>query len=196
MDKDLSFNFSLCKIPEEAYFLFPKYEDQISIHPKQNRYNKRNIFAGNVEFIEYEEKKLDKLDQMLSESNLLEQINEFFDRPEKLRFLQGNDYNAKKTVKDIIATTEFRKSLNYPSNQEAINFIVNSGIVYIHGRDHMFRPIIIYRPDLFQTNRKKYSVYEFQLSMAYFLDSIIHEMLIPGQVENWVVICDIGLLLT
>ena len=63
--------------------------------------------------------------------------------------------------------------------------------MYIHGRDNHFRPIFIIKANTFFDLRKIYSYEEMFMSIVYFLEYVIKNILIVGQVENWIMITDI-----
>lgn len=69
-----------------------------------------------------------------------------------------------------------------------------SGAVYVHGRDHRFRPLLIF--NMSRLNVNQHSIDEYCWLLCFTLQFIIDNMLIPGQVESWVVItdlCNIGM---
>jgi len=70
--------------------------------------------------------------------------------------------------------------------------ILNLGFIYGHGRDSKYRPIIVINSIIYKNNSKKYSSNDWILSMVYFIEYVITNMLIPGQVENWNIICDVN----
>lgn len=58
--------------------------------------------------------------------------------------------------------------------------------MYIHGRDHRYRPIIVLNPSLLDL--KQLNLDDFISSVIFFLEVIVNNMFLPGQVENWVVL--------
>jgi CRAL/TRIO domain len=65
---------------------------------------------------------------------------------------------------------------------------LKSGIIYHHGRDHRYRPIIVMRTKILMecglTND------EIKLTLTYFIEYMLDNAILPGQVENWVIITD------
>jgi hypothetical protein len=62
--------------------------------------------------------------------------------------------------------------------------------MYVHGRDHRFRPIIVfnaYRIDLKIINED-----QMLKGITYLLEIVMKYYFIPGQVENWVLIMDLN----
>lgn len=65
----------------------------------------------------------------------------------------------------------------------------NSGAIYVHGRDHRYRPLLVL--NVSRLNLKNYSVHEYSWLLCFTLEFMIREMMIPGQIENWIVITDL-----
>ncbi len=66
--------------------------------------------------------------------------------------------------------------------------LLNLGFLYVYGRDHQFRPILICQPYIYQKNEKLYDADEVINASAFLFQYIVNNMLIPGQIENWVMI--------
>ena len=64
----------------------------------------------------------------------------------------------------------------------------NKGFFYPCGRDKNFRPILVINATLF--NEKEMDI-AFKATL-YVHEQIINQCFIPGQVENWIVIYDLG----
>ncbi len=62
--------------------------------------------------------------------------------------------------------------------------------MYVHGRDCRFRPIIVLKCDIIQ--QLSLTADDMKALVTYFLDYVIRHMLLPGQVENWIVITDLN----
>lgn len=66
---------------------------------------------------------------------------------------------------------------NIPLTKE-IEDILNSGIIYMTGRDHLYRPIVVMNLNLFDEKKTELII----LSFSYFFDEIVSKTLIPGQI--------------
>ena len=66
--------------------------------------------------------------------------------------------------------------------------LLNTGFVYIFGRDHQFRPVIICQPGILQKNLDNYSVPDILNASIFICQYMANYMLIPGQIENWIMI--------
>ena len=63
----------------------------------------------------------------------------------------------------------------------------------MYGRDVHFRPIIIVEVNKSSEllDKLKYSFDELQQAMIFFMNYIVNYILLPGQIENWILICDL-----
>jgi len=64
--------------------------------------------------------------------------------------------------------------------------------LYGHGRDNRFRPILVINAKIYKKYENKYSTEDWILAVIYFIEYIINNLLIPGQVEDWNIICDVA----
>lgn len=60
----------------------------------------------------------------------------------------------------------------------------------MHGRDENFRPIIVLRLYKFEVSEQK--ITEYIEVFKYFFEWILANMMIPGQVENWIIFLDLN----
>jgi hypothetical protein len=74
-----------------------------------------------------------------------------------------------------------------------MRFILNYGFLYMYGRDVHFRPIIIVEVKRANELLDKlgYTFDELSQSILFFMNYIVNYILLPGQIENWVLICDL-----
>lgn len=64
----------------------------------------------------------------------------------------------------------------------------NSGFFYPTGRDRQFRPVLVFNAKLIDFNDVETGI----RATCFVHEIIIKTMFLPGQVENWVVIYDLG----
>ena len=98
----------------------------------------------NLDYSEFEEEKLQELEEYLAEiyspdddsvDEDLVELSDFFDRPNKLRFLQANKYKIKQTAENMVLHQEFRNDMLPFKINEGMEKVLNSGLMYVHGRD-------------------------------------------------------------
>ena len=106
-----------------------------------------------------------------------------------LKFLQSTEYENKKTLVQLLKNKDWKES-NIPviPNKNIIR-ILNSGVVYIHGRDNRYRPNIVICSGKFES--LTYPFDDLKNSVVFILEYCINNMLIPGQIENWNIIWDL-----
>ena len=64
--------------------------------------------------------------------------------------------------------------------------------MYVHGRDQYYRPCIVFHPHVLEAakvaNPRDFDVETVCLAGGFVLEYVKNNMLVPGKVENWVVI--------
>eukprot|EP01017_Pseudomicrothorax_dubius_P028170 TRINITY_DN3329_c0_g1_i8.p1 TRINITY_DN3329_c0_g1~~TRINITY_DN3329_c0_g1_i8.p1 ORF type:complete len:387 (+),score=132.01 TRINITY_DN3329_c0_g1_i8:127-1287(+) len=91
------------------------------------------------------------------------------------------------SVRDHVAWRKTKLPVNISN---PIENILREGIMYQFGRDHRFRPILVINP--YKIDVSKVDTEIFMDAMTYFLEFILKNMFLPGQVENWVIIIDLN----
>jgi len=74
----------------------------------------------------------------------------------------------------------------YPEVAELLTL----GAFYVHGRDHFYRPILIMNCTKFQF--KKIPDETYIRFLCFFFEYVTQNILLPGHVETWVNIADMG----
>ena len=106
-----------------------------------------------------------------------------------MRFLQANDYKTKPALKEIFQHLEWRKE-NLPIIiNDMQKSLIDHGFLYTHGRDKLFRPLVIHNPRIFKT--MKPDINEALIACHFVMQYIVEHMLIPGYIENWIPIIDL-----
>lgn len=59
----------------------------------------------------------------------------------------------------------------------------------MHGRDNRFRPILVLKAQ--ELNNLKLPSKEITELLTYFSEYLLSDVLLPGQVENWIMITDL-----
>ena len=180
---------------EEMYRYFPNESDIIVLNenPKDNY---RYIFCG-MKKTEFEEQKLKEFDKYLEEKMKKKGIDiflpEWWIESDTMRYLQASNYDFKKVyelIKENIKNTE--EGLRIINRR--IRYILNSGLIYMHGRDCHFRPIIVVEAEKANElmDQLGYTFDEISQALLFFMNYIVNFILIPGQIENWFLICDLN----
>lgn len=181
----------------EVFLYFPNQKEEIKFDPKEPTKTVRMIFEGGVTFNQYETKKLKELSAEIEKLSETKKFRQFiypkdWDESKSLRFLQATGYKLDKTIEMLLNHFEWRSKNIPPHITENAMKILNSGFIYIHGRDNHFRPVMVLRCSEFMKNRKIFCFEDWEKAVIFFMEYSINELLLPGQIENWVSICDIN----
>ena len=167
-------------IPKEAYSYWPS-GDHCLIETKQ--FVERLIFSRQS-YKDWESSSLSQLNKLIKDTC----VHDYLDNSEKLRFLYGCGWKFSEALQMLSEHIQWKQEWpSYKLMYPLITQILNSGGVYIHGRDHRYRPLIVITP-------KKLMDFPQHLLMAtayFLLEHTKDHMLLPGQIENWVLVVDL-----
>jgi hypothetical protein len=190
---NLTDRINLSKPPKSAYLYFPKEHEMIEIDKKDNKQSKRKIFEiPELDYTYFEQ------EQLILFNNEFKKYSEKFNfsLPENwkvgdtLRFLRSYALDFNKTCEALKDHIQWRCVHLPASLNDRILEILKSGFYYVHGRDSCFRPISIFQPKIYLNLRNNYTNEEWLQATVYFTDYIISNMLIPGQVEGWLLLVE------
>ena len=105
------------------------------------------------------------------------------------RILAGEKYDHVKTLHHMIEHSLWRRE-TYPVSYSLIGDIIKSGFLYICGRDYKFRPIVIL--NVRKIVDVEYPVETINAATAFFCDFLVKKLLVPGRVENWLMVIDLN----
>jgi hypothetical protein len=185
--------------PEEAYLMINNEEDIISFNTDSKKRIRRIFFFNNTEWTEFEKSEISKFISFAKRKEADEKNNKYSIKsivdtlPEEtiLRFIQAAKFDYEKGEEFIFNYLSWRK-LYFPFELTSpVIEILDSGFLYTFGRDKRFRPICILNTEVYLKLQSKYSSGDWLRAVVYFLEYLIHHMLIPGQVEDWCVISDL-----
>jgi hypothetical protein len=182
-------------MPNDLMYRYFPNENDIIIKEKNPKDNYRFIFNG-MEKTPFEQEKLDEFYKFIKEKEKKKKIDQFLPdwwiESDTMRYLQASNYDIKKVyslIKENLKSTEnARKVID-----KRIRYILNYGFIYMHGRDTHFRPILIIevKRAIELMDKLDYTFEEISQSILFFMNYIVNYMLIPGQIENWILICDL-----
>jgi len=167
-------------IPSEAYLYFP---------PKHEMKNEgsRAIFDGNIEFEKSEIQHITSFKAYAQKHHY--SLGPMWTDNMILRFLQANGFKNEKTLHSIQEHTTWSETMLPITLNDKIREFLNSGFLYVHGRDHKFRPIVVFNINLIDPKTVDFDVVTKALTFG--LEYIINELMLPGQVENWIFISNV-----
>lgn len=173
-------------IPEEATRYFPS-DDKAYIGSGKSIV--RFVFYG-VPFTLHEVQAIDDFKKFLSieDSDLLEYPEE-----EMLRTIIGCKFNFKKALEAIKSAIKWRSNVlrdGLNGLQNKISGLLDSGIIYIHGRDHRYRPLIIINTSKIDLSAS--SLPQICDLVCFVLEFTVCNLMLPGHIENWIIITDLN----
>jgi hypothetical protein len=187
-DPDLFEIFKKGLPPKEAYYYFPKGKEIIDLHKKKPEKHNRRIFI-NVPFLEVENNWLEKFKEIIA-SHPENKLPEYWNDGLNLAYIYSVECKLDKAYERMINYFKWYKSffpLNIQPGDNCVK-VLNSGFLYIFGRDHQFRPLIICQPYILQDCLNKYSDSDIMNASIFICQYMANYMLIPGQIENWIMI--------
>lgn len=171
-------------IPHGAHLYFPTGDQKKCGEGKKTL---RWIFEGDTTFDDFENQSLDQLYEEMKRQGCT--VPEEWRRSDSLKFLIACSFDMKKSINGIQEYIEWRKNTLPIEPTSTIMDYLNSGLLYMHGRDHRFRPLLYF--NCYKIDTKTIDVDQLMLSMGYFLEYMIHNALLPGQVERWIFTLDL-----
>ena len=174
--------------PKEAYYFFPKGKDVLEEHNKKPEKNLRRIFI-NVPFLEIENKWLDKYKEIIAK-HPENKLPDYWNDGLNLAYIYATECKLEQSYKRMIEYFKWYKSffpLNIQPGDKVVQ-VLNSGFLYVFGRDHQFRPLLICQPYILQKCLKLYSDNDIYNASIFMCQYMVNYMMIPGQIENWIMI--------
>jgi hypothetical protein len=176
-------------IPLEAYQYWPKGK---YLSTGSGKSIVRYIFY-HTKFTDFELSQLSAFKSYLSTHAKNLQLPPFFCDEELLRVILGCKFDLKKSLDALISSIEWRSHYlkqSFHSLLPVCKDLLNSGCIYFHGRDCRFRPILVF--NIARLDLSAYSIDSYCALLCFLLEYAVQKLLIPGQVENWVVLTDLN----
>ena len=89
--------------------------------------------------------------------------------PEILKFIEASGWDSKKTLKSIQEYNLWRKTSLPPKLTTGVEKFLKSGIIYLHGKDCNFRPILVF--NIYLVDPKWISIDDCKLGITYYMES-------------------------
>ncbi|OMJ65945.1 hypothetical protein SteCoe_37387 [Stentor coeruleus] len=177
---------------------------ELSIPTIAHRYNPSSIwvFSGTADSIQrsifytsiytdYETTKLKEFASHIKTHLEQNQLPAFFKDPELLRILIKCKFDIEKSFTNLLTEIEWRNSLmpnSYHSLLTKVENLLDLGIIYIHGRDNRFRPLIII--DCEKLRHKYLIIDSIFYMMSFLIEFTKQKLMLSGKIENFILITD------
>jgi len=117
-----------------------------------------------------------------------------FDKPihkkDMLRYLYGSQFNFDETLKNIQLNLQHLNEIHPIVLNKGMKELLNKGIFYMNGRDSNFRPISYSKPCCITDTDA--SVDDALTAIYYAAYYVIDNWLLPGKIENWILVDDLN----
>jgi len=183
-------------VPKEAVSQFQPPQDLVIIGEAEHQQRKMFQDCGGklLNFSEFENRQLNLLHQHWQQKGfrpLTEQLHRQRDRKDLtqvLRFLQGSAWSVEEATDALTRYVEWRNSLpDHSDLRKDVEVLFRSGAIYWHGRDVFLRPVLVIRTlELAKMTQER----ALQL-VVYWLEFGVDKLMVPGKVEQWVVVVDL-----
>ena len=175
--------------PREAYYFIPKLENQMIYYPNNPKKSLRLIFEKKdpEEYLPHEKEAFESFQKYFSENRI--ELPEYWTESETRKCIQATNFNNYKTLEKM------KECINYKVIEKDFNSIrdiLSSGMIYMHGLDCNYRPIICIIVSRFVKLMDVYPIENFIYAIYFFINYLSEHIFIPGQVENWVMIADLS----
>ena len=172
--------------PKEAYYYFPKGDDVITIDYKKYENSSRKIFT-NVPFTSFEKKWLKEFNKIIEEKDDISIPPGWHDGLSLACIYSalGDLEFGYEIMCDYIKWWERTFPMNISPRDKSWE-LLNNGFLYIYGRDHQFRPIMVCQPYILQNKMDYFSNSDVVNVCLFVCQYAVNNLLIPGQIENWI----------
>ena len=174
--------------PIEAYYYFPKGDDIITIDQKKPENSSRKIFT-NVPFTSFEKKWLKKFNKLVDSRDDINIPPGWHDGLSLACIYSalGDIEFGYEIMRDYIKWWEKTFPMNIVPKDKSWE-LLNNGFLYIYGRDHQFRPIMVCQPYILQNKLEYFSDSDVVNVCLFVCQYAVNNLLIPGQIENWIML--------
>lgn len=172
-------------IPSEALSYTPQPSEILKPNPNPSGPPIRLIF-GDLNLIPHELEGLREIREAMEKEKELQEPSVFDDDRYTIRFLQGNDWDVPRCVVDMKRHLQWRTE-SLPIERPVVEPLLPRGFVYLHGRDHAFRPIFVIRCK----HLSESPVGDVMPVVIYWLEFTLDRLLVKNKVEQWRVVIDL-----
>ena len=153
----------------------------------------RLIFPVEGPYDETEESKYEEWKEYCESNDI--SFPEFVTKRDIMRFIVCNKFKIKDAVKNLQQNIDFMEDLKPIYVTDTMKEILESGYIYLHGRDRSLRPICI--NNLGVISKHDFDVHDAYNTNWFVIYYLIDHILVPEKVENWIMVSDMdGLSMT
>ena len=180
--------------PPDAYYIVPDRKDAVATTDKTK--NDRRVYYGWNNIQEYELNGMRALQNYIAGKGVKKMPPGFVER-DWLKWIQASFYDVNKAGEKLYKHLQWLS--NIPPEPRLTNYtirLLQSGCFYLHGRDKWYRPCFIMDGRVMAQMAKQQpemiTSEVFNEMFCYLFMYVKRVLLLPGQVEQWVTICDLN----
>ena len=175
--------------PKEAYYFIPKLENQMIYYPNNPTRSLRLIFDKKdpEDYLDHEKEHFIGFQKYFSENRI--ELPDDWTESETRKCIQASNFNYKKTLEKMQSCINYKVPIK---DFNSIKNILSSGLIYMHGLDCNYRPIICIIVSRFVKIMDDYPIENFIYAIYVFIKYLMKHIFIPGQVENWIMFADLS----
>ena len=178
--------FKKCQPPKESYLYFPKGNELIIPNNEKPENSIRKTYY-NVPYLDFEKKWLKELKEIIK-NHPENHIPRGWDDSLSLASIYaglGDIEFSYEIIIDYLDWWDNTFPMEIKPNDHCME-LLNNGFLYIYGRDHQYKPIIICQPYILQAKLDYFTNEDIMKASIFLCQFAVNNMLIPGQIENWV----------
>ena len=174
--------------PREAYFFIPSRENQLIYYPNNPKKSLRLVFdkKDHNEYLPHENEYYNNFKKYFQENSI--ELPADWNESDTRKCLQASNFDFKKTIQKMQSYINYHVPIMDFNN---IRDILSSGLIYMHGLDCNYRPILCVVVSKFVKIMDVYPIDNFIYAIYVFINYLSKHFFIPGQVENWVMFADL-----
>lgn len=148
----------------------------------------RLIFGDSNDYSPEEKEKIEKLNKYLEASEI--KLDPKIDDAYKLRFLAAHEMYVDRAAINLKKHQKYLDKKCPILLSDDMKQVLDSGILYVHGRDRCFRPILIYNASALNEFLKFSYSKDILKACMFVLFYVVENLLFAGKVENWLLVID------
>ncbi|EAR86555.2 CRAL TRIO domain protein (macronuclear) [Tetrahymena thermophila SB210] len=185
IDPAVGFDPSYLRPP--ADYVNIKHEDKYILHGEGKKAG-RKIYH-NTQFSAFEQQGIAQFKQVLEKDQEIKLPSDWTD-VDNLKMCYSARFDMQKCIKQTKEHIAWRNDVDMHTIDEESKKLLESGFVYLLGRDKQYRPVVVL--DCTKINVKKQGEKNVMRALCVLQDMIKKYMFVNYHIENWVFIIDTG----
>lgn len=155
------------------------------------------VIFGNAKLTDFEKQTLEKFKSKVLSVVGSKGLPKHYTEEELLRLLHISKFNLHKAKKVLQRSLNWRNQIlngGFCSLRTKVEHLLNSGSIYLHGRDCFLRPMLVV--DFNKFDLRENTVFDYCNLLFYLLEYTLNHLLVSGEIEQVLVIVELAELVT